>query len=125
VASCVTPWYQSGHLVARARRRCFPSLEPAGATICSIQVLRFAASLTLFPAREQSSMQTAWLLFVYVLIVVIGEAIVVAIGLAFWDRKFPALSVPISIVTYLAVFFLGWKLAVRVTEPKHGKQLSS
>jgi hypothetical protein len=64
-------------------------------------------------------------LFVYALIVVIGEAIVVAVGLAFWDRKLPALSVPISIVTYLAVFFLGWKLAVRVTEPKHGKQLSS
>jgi len=70
-------------------------------------------------------MQTAWLLFVYALIVVIGEAIVVAVGLAFWDRQFPALSVPISIVTYLAVFFLGWKLAVRVTEPKHGKELSS
>jgi hypothetical protein len=33
--------------------------------------------------------------------------------------------VPVSIVTYLAVFFLGWKLAVRVTEPKHGKQLRS
>ncbi len=64
-------------------------------------------------------------MFVYALIVVIGEAIVVAVGLAFWDRKLPALSVPISIVTYLAVFFLGWKLAVRVTEPKHGKQLSS
>jgi hypothetical protein len=112
-------------LVARVRRRCIPSLEPAGATICSIQVFRFAASLTLFPTWEQSSMQTAWLLFVYALIVVIGEAIVVAVGLAFWDRKFPALSVPISIVTYLAVFFLGWKLAVRVTEPKHGKELSS
>jgi hypothetical protein len=59
------------------------------------------------------------------LIVVIGEAIVVAVGLVFWDRNYPSLSVPVSIVTYLAVFFLGWKLAVRVTEPKHGKQLRS
>ena len=66
-------------------------------------------------------MQTARLLIVYILIVVIGEAIVVAVGLAFWDRKYPSLSVPISILTYLAVFFLGWKLAVRLTEPKHVK----
>ena len=66
-------------------------------------------------------MQTARLLIVYILIVVIGEAIVVAVGLAFWDRKYPSLSVPISIFTYLAVFFLGWKLAVRLTEPKHVK----
>ena len=70
-------------------------------------------------------MQTAWLLLVYALIVVIGEAIVVLVGLTFWDRKFPTLSVPVSIITYLAVFFLGWKLAVRLTEPKHGKQLGS
>ena len=66
-------------------------------------------------------MQAAWLLIVYILVVVIGEAIVVAVGLAFWDRKYPSLSVPISILTYLAVFFLGWKLAVRLTEPKHVK----
>ena len=66
-------------------------------------------------------MQEAWLLIVYILVVVIGEAIVVAVGLAFWDRKYPSLSVPISIFTYLAVFFLGWKLAVRLTEPKHVK----
>ena len=66
-------------------------------------------------------MQAAWLLIVYILVVVIGEAIVVAVGLAFWDREYPSLSVPISIFTYLAVFFLGWKLAVRLTEPKHVK----
>ena len=39
-------------------------------------------------------MQAAWLLVIYVLIVVIGEAIVVAIGLTFLDRKYPSLSVP-------------------------------
>src|SRR5262245_64947546 len=94
----------SGHLVARTRRQYVSSLGAAGATIWSIQVLRSAASLTLFPAWEQSSMQTAWLLLVYALIVVIGEAVVVVVGLIFWDRKFPTLSVPVSIVTYLAVF---------------------
>ncbi len=64
-------------------------------------------------------MQTIWLVGVYVLIVVIGEAIVLAMGLTFWDRKYPSLSVPISVVLYLAVFFFGWKLAVRLTEPRH------
>jgi hypothetical protein len=64
-------------------------------------------------------MQAAWLLVVYVLIVVIGEAIVIAIGLAFWDRKYPSLSVPVSIFCYLAVFFFGWKLALRLTAPRH------
>ena len=58
-------------------------------------------------------MQTVWLLLVYILIIVIGETIVVAIGLNFLDRKYPSLSVPVSVFLYLAVFFLGWKLAVR------------
>ena len=62
-------------------------------------------------------MQATWLIVVYALIVVIGEAIVVAMGLTFWDRKYPSLSVPVSIFLYLAVFFLGWKLAVRLTQP--------
>jgi hypothetical protein len=63
-------------------------------------------------------MQAAWLLVIYVLIVVIGEAIVVAIGLTFLDRKYPSLSVPVCVFLYLAVFFFGWKLAVRLTEPR-------
>jgi len=66
-------------------------------------------------------MQSLWLLVVYVLIVVTGEAIVVAIGLNFLDRKYPSLSVPVSVFLYLAVFFFGWKLAVRLTEPRHAK----
>ena len=68
-------------------------------------------------------MHAMWLLVVYVLIVVIGEAIVVAIGLSFWDRRYPSLSVPISVFLYLAVFFFGWKLAVRLSEPRHVKHL--
>ena len=66
-------------------------------------------------------MQTMWLLIVYALIIVIGEAIVVAIGLTVLDRKYPSLSVPVSGLLYLAVFFVGWKLAVRLTEPRHAK----
>jgi hypothetical protein len=64
-------------------------------------------------------MQAVWLLVVYALIVLIGEIIVVAVGLAFWDRKYPSLSVPVSIMLYLGVFFFGWKLAVRLTAHRH------
>ena len=67
-------------------------------------------------------MQAMWLLVVYALIVVIGDAIVVATGLTFWDQSYPSLSVPVSVFLYLAVFFFGWKLAVRLTEPRHAKR---
>ncbi len=64
-------------------------------------------------------MQTVWLLGLYILILVIGIAIVVATGLFVLDRKYPSLSVPVSIFLYFAVFFFGWKLAVRLTAPRH------
>jgi hypothetical protein len=54
-----------------------------------------------------------WILIVYVLIVVVGEAVVVAIGLAL-DRILPLASLPVS---------LSLPLAVRWTEPKHAKSV--
>ena len=38
-----------------------------------------------------------WILIVYVLIVVIGEAVVVTIGLAL-DRIYPLASLPVSVI---------------------------
>jgi hypothetical protein len=64
-------------------------------------------------------MNAAWLLVVYILILVIGVALVVATGLLVLDRTYSALSVPISIFLYFSVFFFGWKLAVRLTAPRH------
>jgi hypothetical protein len=64
-------------------------------------------------------MNAAWLLVVYLLIIVVGVAIVVATGLLVLDRTYSSLSVPISIFLYFAVFFFGWKLAVRLTAPRH------
>ena len=61
-----------------------------------------------------------WILIVYVLIVLIGEAIVIAIGLIL-DRIFPLASLPVSLTLFFAVLALGWLLAVRWTEPKHAK----
>lgn len=63
-------------------------------------------------------MQAGWLLVVYLLIIVIGVALVVATGLLVLDRSYRSLSVPVSIFLYFAVFFLGWKLAVRLTAPR-------
>jgi hypothetical protein len=64
-------------------------------------------------------MQATRLLVVYLLIIVVGIAIVVATGLVVLDRQFSSLSVPVSIFLYFAVFFFGWKLAVRLTAPRH------
>ena len=63
-----------------------------------------------------------WILIIYVLIVVIGEAAVVGIGLAL-DRTFPLASLPVSLTLFFAVLAFGWTLAVRWTEPKHAKSV--
>ena len=64
-------------------------------------------------------MHAVWLLGVYVLILVIGIVLVVATGLLVLDRHYPPMSVPVSIFLCFAVFFFGWKLAVRLTAPRH------
>lgn len=64
-------------------------------------------------------MQTAWLLVVYALIIIVGVLLVVANGLFVLDRKIPSMSIPVSIFLYFSVFFFGWKLAVRWTAPRH------
>jgi len=61
-----------------------------------------------------------WIMVVYVLIVFVCELIVVGIGLAL-DRLFPPASLPVSLSLFFAVLWLGWVLAVRLTEPKHAK----
>lgn len=63
-------------------------------------------------------MQATWLLAVYMLILVVGILLVVATGLLVLDRSYRSMSVIISIILYFAVFFFGWKLAVRLTAPR-------
>jgi hypothetical protein len=60
-----------------------------------------------------------WILIVYVLIVVVGEAVVVGIGLTL-DRTFAAASLPVSLTLFFGVLAFGW---VRWTEPKHAKRI--
>jgi hypothetical protein len=66
-------------------------------------------------------MQATWLLVVYILILIVGIALVVATGLFVLDRNWRTMSVPISIFLYFSVFFFGWKLAVRLTAPRHSQ----
>jgi hypothetical protein len=62
-----------------------------------------------------------WIMGVYVLVVVVSELIVVAIGLIL-DRIYPIASLPVSLSLFFAVLWFGWLVAVRLTEPKHAKK---
>jgi len=62
-----------------------------------------------------------WIMVVYVLIVVVNELIVVAIGLAL-DRIAPVASLPVPLTLFFAVLWFAWVLAVRWTDPKRGKK---
>ena len=61
-----------------------------------------------------------WLLVVYILNVLVGESIVIAIGLGL-DRTFPYASLPVSLSLFFFVFWLSWVLAVRWTEHRHAR----
>jgi hypothetical protein len=64
--------------------------------------------------------ETMWILTVYVLVVVVMELIVVAVGLAL-DRIYPSLSLTISLSLFFLVLWFGWVIAVHLTKPKHEK----
>lgn len=57
-----------------------------------------------------------WILCIYMFIVVIGEALVIAFGL-YLDRVIPTAGLSVSLSLFFAVLWLGWLLAVRWTEP--------
>jgi hypothetical protein len=58
------------------------------------------------------------LLAVYLATLVIGQSFAVGVGL-FVDRHFSSYAgVMVFIALYFAVFWLGWRFAVRITAPK-------
>jgi uncharacterized BrkB/YihY/UPF0761 family membrane protein len=58
------------------------------------------------------------LLVAYLVCLVVGQAITIGIGLSI-DRYYPAtVSLPISLFLYFTMFWVAWKIAVRITEPK-------
>jgi hypothetical protein len=62
-----------------------------------------------------------WIMVIYVLIVLISESIVVAIGLVL-DRVYRAASLPVSLSLFFVVLWLSWVLAVHLTESKRAKR---
>jgi hypothetical protein len=58
------------------------------------------------------------LLVTYLVCLIVGQAITIAIGLSI-DRFYsPTASLPISLFLYFGMFWLAWRVAVRITEPK-------
>jgi hypothetical protein len=62
-----------------------------------------------------------WILIVYILIVIVGEAVAITLGL-YLDRTYPAASLPVSLTLFFAVLWFSWVLAVRWTKPKDEEQ---
>ena len=61
-----------------------------------------------------------WIMVIYVLIVLVSESVVVGIGLVL-DRVYRVASLPVSLSLFFIVLWLGWVLAVRLTEPRRVK----
>ncbi len=61
-----------------------------------------------------------WIMVVYILIVLVGEAVTVGIGLVL-DRIYPVVSLPVSLTLFFAILWFAWGLSVRLTEPKSTK----
>jgi hypothetical protein len=84
--------------------------------------LRFAqCGWTYKLSGASAGAEPMWIMGVYVLVVVVSELIVVAIGLVL-DRIYPIASLPVSLSLFFAVLWFGWLVAVRLTEPKHAKK---
>jgi hypothetical protein len=110
-------WLDWKVLQAKERQTC-----PTSEILHSIYIRCGAISRTSF-SRATSSRRAKpmWIMVVYVLIVVVSEVIVVAIGLTL-DRIYPTLSLPVSLSLFFAVLWFAWILAVRLTEPKRAKR---
>jgi hypothetical protein len=57
------------------------------------------------------------ILVIYVGILLVGDSIAVGIG-EMVDHISPTFSLPVFLILYFGVFVVGWRLALRLTEPK-------
>jgi hypothetical protein len=58
------------------------------------------------------------LLVVYLATLVVGQSIAVSIGLLIDRHYSPYAGLMVFIALYFAIFWLGWRFAVRITTPK-------
>ncbi len=62
-----------------------------------------------------------WLLLTYIVLAVIGNAIIYFIGLGI-ERMWPIASLPAFLLMFFMVLWLSWLGAVKITEPKVAAQ---
>jgi hypothetical protein len=62
-----------------------------------------------------------WLLLTYIVLAVIGNAIIYFIGLGI-ERMWPIASLPAFLLMFFMVLWLSWIGAVKITEPKAAAQ---
>jgi hypothetical protein len=69
-------------------------------------------------AAAKCGSDTMGLLVAYLVCLIVGQAITIGIGLSI-DRYYSStVSLPISLFLYFTMFWVAWKVAVRITEPK-------
>jgi hypothetical protein len=49
---------------------------------------------------------------------VLGQSVTISVGLLLDRAISPGVSLPVSIALYFTMFWIAWKVAVKVTEPK-------
>jgi hypothetical protein len=63
-------------------------------------------------------MEGAKLLLVFIIALLIGQSISIGVGLLVERHASPYTGLVTFIVCYFAMFWLAWRLAVRITEPR-------
>lgn len=62
-----------------------------------------------------------WLLLTYIVLTLIGNAVIYFIGLGI-ERMWPVASLPLFLLMFFAVMWFAWIAAVKLTEPKAAAQ---
>ena len=62
-----------------------------------------------------------WLMVIYLVLALVGNAVIYFIGLAV-EQVWPTASLPLYLALFFIVLWVSWLVAVRVTEPKVAAQ---
>ena len=58
-----------------------------------------------------------WLLVTYIVLAIVGNAVIYFIGLAV-EQMWPLASLPLYLLMFFLVLWVSWLAAVKLTEPK-------
>ncbi len=62
-----------------------------------------------------------WLLVTYIVLAIVGNAVIYFIGLAV-EQMWPVASLPLYLLMFFLVLWVSWLAAVKLTEPKAAAQ---